>query len=306
MNTKIILLSATVLLGCQKFESAEVGASKDKASIATESASVESSPNATYQHFYNDYLGNSDNDTTDYLAKKKLIKKASISGNVHNAQEAVRYAEFITEKHNGIITKSELNSSIYKEKNVVINKDSILHVYSASTTGIVTIRVPHTTLLSVLGALDSIYDHIEIRNITTDDVTAQYIENQLRANSAQRRSRRLEGSSAIESENNSVDAERFASEQEEQFITHKMEQFRLEDNIRYSEISCAFHQPEKVYKEKLPNPSLSKYNVNILYRIWNNIVCSGRWVLIIFTYFFYLWPIFLAGGLLYFYFNRKK
>ncbi len=306
MKTKIIVLTSIAILGCQKFESAEVGASNEKSTAATEAAMGDASPSAGYQNFYNEYIGKDNGDTTDYLDKKKLIKRANISGSVRDAHRAVKEAELIAERYRGIITKSETNASTYKDKKIVINADSVLHVFSASATGLVTMRVPHTALLAVLGALDSAYTQVEIRNITTDDVTAQYIENQLRANSAQRRTKRLEGSAAVDSENNSVDAERFAAEQEEQYITHKMGQFRLEDDIRYSEINCTFYQAEKVFKEKLPNASLSKYNVNILYRIWNNVLTSGRWLLNIFTYLFYLWPVILIGGILYYYFNRKS
>lgn len=306
MKTKIIVLTSLALFGCQKYESAEVGASADKAVVSTEAAMSDALPNASYQNLYREYLGKEQGDTTDYLDKKKLIKKANISGTVQDAHFAVKYAEHITEKYRGIITQSETNSSTNKEKNIVINADSVLHVYGSSTTGIVTLRIPSSSLLEVLAALDSVYNHIEVRNITTEDVTAQYIENQLRANSAQRRTKRLEGSSAVNSDNNSVDAERFAAEQEEQYITHKMGQFRLEDDIRYSEVRCTFYQPEKVYKERLPNASLTKYNVNILYRIWNNILVSGRWILSLFTYIFYLWPIFVIGGILYFYYKRNQ
>jgi hypothetical protein len=306
MKTKIIVLTALTLLGCQKYESAEVGASSEKAVVSTDAAMSDASPNASYQNLYKEYIGKEVGDTTDYLDKKKLIKKANISGKVQDAHLAVKYAELITEKYRGIITQSETNSTTNKEKNIVINADSVLHVYASSTTGIMTLRIPNASLLAVLAALDSVYNHIEVRNITTEDVTAQYIENQLRANSAQRRTKRLEGSSAINSDNNSVDAERFASEQEEQYITHKMGQFRLEDDIRYSEVRCTFYQPEKVFKEKLPNASLTKYNVNVLYRIWNNMLISGRWVLSLFTYMFYLWPVFVIGGALYYYYNRKQ
>jgi hypothetical protein len=307
MKTKItaVLVSAILLNSC-KNESSSVGKSTINSAETKEmDASASVAPENMGAEFVQKYISQYTIDTSNYILNKKLIKKASIDGNVKDIQEAVKTTERIAEKYKGIIIHTESSSNITKDKKITINSDSSLHVFASEMFGNATIRVPHEHLLDALADLDQVFINIKTRQINTEDVTAKYIENQLRSAGAQRRVKRLEGSAAINSQNNSVDAERYAAEEEEKFITHKMDIFRIEDEIQYSEIKVFFNQNEKVFKEKVSNSTLSKYNVNIFYTIWNNIITSGRIVLRAFTFLFYLWPLFLIGGIVVWYSRRS-
>jgi hypothetical protein len=238
---------------------------------------------------------------------RKFIRTADIKFKVKNVTQSTYKIENITNKFDGFITYTNLQSTIIDKFETKISLDSTLQTIRYNVENDITIRVPNKRLDTVIKSIAKQIDFLDYRIIKADDVSLKMLSNQLSQTRSANNEKRIE--KAIDTKgkkiNDIMEAENTLANKKEQNDNAKLENLSIEDQVNFSTLTIKIYQNESVKQEITASTKDSNYyKPNIGIRILDSLK-SGWYVLLnlIVLLFEIWWLLLLAiGG----YFLYKK
>jgi hypothetical protein len=275
-----LLVAITILISCKKSEASEE-ASVD--TVATSADSISSSAAVEKEG-----------------STRKFIRTADLKFKVKNVTQSTYVIESITNKFDGFVTYTNLQSNIIDKFETKVSQDSTLETIRYNVENNITIRVPNKRLDTVIKTIARQIDFLDYRIIKADDVSLKMLSNQLSQKRSNNNEKRIE--KAIDTKgkkiNDIMDAETNLAGQKEQNDTAKLDNLSIQDQVNFSTLTIQIYQHESVKQEMNANTKdYNYYKPNIGIRILDSLK-TGWYVLqdIIVFLFQIWWLLFISIG----------
>jgi hypothetical protein len=275
-----LLVVITILISCKKSEASEE-ASVD--TVATSADSISSSAAVEKEG-----------------STRKFIRTADLKFKVKNVTQSTYVIESITNKFDGFVTYTNLQSNIIDKFETKVSQDSTLETIRYNVENNITIRVPNKRLDTVIKTIARQIDFLDYRIIKADDVSLKMLSNQLSQKRSNNNEKRIE--KAIDTKgkkiNDIMDAETNLASQKEQNDTAKLDNLSIQDQVNFSTLTIQIYQHESVKQEMNANTKdYNYYKPNIGIRILDSLK-TGWYVLqdIIVFLFQIWWLLFISIG----------
>lgn len=238
---------------------------------------------------------------------RKFIRTADLKFKVKNVTQSTYAIENITNKFDGFVTYTNLQSTIINKFETKVSQDSILETTHYNVENNIIIRVPNKRLDTVIKSIAKQIDFLDYRIIKADDVSLKILSNQLSQQRSANNEKRVE--KAIDTKgkkiNDIMDAESNLANQKEQKDNAKIETLSIQDQVNFSTLSIQIYQRESVRQEMNANAKdYNYYRPNIGLRILDSLKTGWYVFLNIIVVLFEIWWLLLLtiGG----YFLYKK
>lgn len=275
----------TLLISCKKSEASEETSTD---AIATSADSISSSAAVEKEG-----------------STRKFIRTADLKFKVKNVAQSTYAIENITNKFDGFVTYTNLQSNIIDKFETKVSQDSTLETTRYNVENNITIRVPNKRLDTVIKSIAKQINFLDYRIIKADDVSLKILSNQLSQKRSNSNEKRIE--KAIDTKgkkiNDIIDAETNLANQKEQNDTAKLENLSIHDQINFSTLTIQIYQHESVKQEMNANmKDCNYYKPNIGIRILDSLKTGWYVLLDVVVFLFQIWWLLfisIAGFILY-------
>jgi len=233
---------------------------------------------------------------------RKFVRTADLKFKVKNVTQSTYAIENITNKFDGYVTYTNLQTNISDKFETKISQDSTLETTRYNVENNITIRVPNKRLDTVIKCIAKQIDFLDFRVIKADDVSLKMLANQLSQKRSATNEKRVE--KAIDTKgkkiNDIMEAENNLASQKEQNDNSKLENLSLQDQVNFSTLTIEIYQHESVKQEMVANTKdYQHYKPNIGIRIVDSLK-TGWYVLVdIIVFIIEIWWLLLIviGGI---------
>lgn len=230
-------------------------------------------------------------------SSKKFIRTAQIKSKVANVLKATVNIEDATVLHGGFVTSSLLQSYTNKVEQIEVSDDSLMEQINYTTTNTISCRVPSHKLDTFLKDVAKNVVFIDYRNIKTEDVTIDFIKNNLiekRTEAYKSRMNKIADDNTSKPADINNIAEGIISKQEQQDIA-LMDILNKKDAITYSSITIEIYQPEAFTQHLIANTNSKKYTSSFLNDSYKSIKKGWFYLLQLLSFIIQLWPLILLS-----------
>lgn len=286
LHPKTVLISLVLLTGtaCSKSEvsTTEVMHETDSAVLISDSIS---------------------NAATMKVGGKRFIKSANVDMEVKDVYDATIAIEKSVQEMGGFVTTSELISGIVSEETYEVSDESAVLFRKFRTENNMQVRIPTEQLGALLQFINNRKVFLTSRVILAEDVTAN-IE------LAKMESKRIKTTAKnIRQIRNNKDKVKLDDQNMGANNNQKVADLQMSDRLKYSTVQIYLKEPElrvaEIAVTNVRNKD-NKFKSNFLYETKNAFVegfyLTQRLVIGLLT----LWPILILGGLLIYFFRRKR
>lgn len=218
--------------------------------------------------------------------QRKVIKKADIRSRVKDVLATTTQLERVTRQIDGIVMSSHLENTEEMSYTRAFSEDSLKQIQSYVPSATLTLKIPVQHLDTFLNVLVSQSEFINSRNLALEDMTLQYLSNELKQ----------EASKAGNLPTKSVTNVDYIDQKTEQNINRKIENLSINDQVKYATLTVDLYEPKKVLISLVPNvdnmvaPRFGEQMKSALYNGWYLV----KYLLIGLTN---LWVFILVGGI---------
>ena len=281
MKKSIVLAAIVLLVGCQKsksdsnqktmeiisddFQKSKTAGyiSTDSIAMKTEQINNNPSQSPTTTPSVTSLLPNN-----NPLAGRKIIRTANIKTKVANTEQATYKIERIARQFDGFVTKTDLESRIIGENSTPISSDSVLQIRQYEVSNTISLRIPTHRLDTFLNEISSVYKFLDYRRVHADDMTADFLSNEMRALARTHSAQRIENASDNKGKHldNIVEAEQTALAMNDAKIDQKIKNMETDYSIQYSLVNMEVYQEAVISQSVKVNPSVLEPSPNFSYR----------------------------------------
>ena len=283
MKTKILSISlvALLLIGCKKGEQASSSADYET-SVSADSVSVAA---------------------TQQIEGKQFVKTAEVDMEVKD----VYGATISIEKHlislGGFVTRSRMEAQTLSENTYNISDESSMLIRKFQNHNRMQVRVPTETLGEFLDFINDKKVFLNSRIISAEDVTANIKLSKMEAE------RQAKTSTNISQLKTGKDKVKLDDENMSQANSQKYSDEILTDQLKYSTVDIYIKEPStSVAKIPIVNTKNidNDYKYNFFFDVKNAFVEGFYLIQQIFVFLISIWPIVLLGGLMFYFWRRRK
>jgi hypothetical protein len=242
---------------------------------------------------------------------RKFIRTADLKFKVKNVTQSTYVIENITNKFDGFVTYTNLQSNIIDKFETKVSQDSTLETTRYNVENNITIRVPNKRLDTVIKTIAKQIDFLDYRIIKADDVSLKMLSNQLSQKRSNNSEKRIE--KAIDTKgkkiNDVITAENNLASQKEQNDNAKLENLSIQDQVNFSTLTIQIYQHESVKQEMNANTKdYNYYKPNIGIRIIDSLKTGWYVLLDVIVFFVEIWWLLfiVIGGFILYKKYRKK
>jgi hypothetical protein len=264
-----VLAIATLIISCKKSEAPEESTADIKTDSISSSAAVEKEGST-----------------------RKFIRTADLKFKVKNVTQSTYAIENITNKFDGFVTYTNLQSVVSDRFETKVSQDSILETTRYNVENNITIRVPNTKLDTIIKSIAKQIDFLDYRIIKADDVSLKILSNQLAQNRSKNNEKRIAKAIDIKGKkiNDIMEAENNLANQKEQKDNSKLENLSIQDQVNFSTLTIQIYQNESVKQEMNANTKdYNFYKPNIGIRILDSLRTGWYVMLDIIVFLFEIW-----------------
>jgi Domain of unknown function (DUF4349) len=242
------------------------------------------------------------------LANRKIIRTATVKSKVKNAEQATYKIEQITKQFGGFVTNSHLESRVLNDHETPISSDSVMQVSSVQISNSIVLRVPNQCLDTLLMELGSLYTFLDSRTVSSNDVTLDFIKNQLKAQIRDNAVKRIQAASDNKGEklDDMTNAESSIMGMKDAAIDHQIANLETDYNIEYSNVNLEIYQGEIIVRAMKVNPSVLVATSNIGYRFVTALKNGGEILVDVLIGIMNMWAIILGAGLAWWLFRKYR
>ncbi len=300
MKKSIVLAAIVLLVGCQNSQSKK----------SMEMTSTDSQESKTEMDVQSQKVPFNDAQKKDILsspapsvtpippndnprAGRKIIRTANIRTKVANTEQATYKIERIAHQFDGFVTKTDLESRIIGENSTPISSDSVIQIIQYEVANTLSLRIPTHRLDTFLKEISSIYKFLDFRCVNANDMTADFLSNEMRAFVRAHSSERIENVSDNKGKrlDNIIEAEETTLAMHDAQIDQQIRNMETDYSIQYSLVTIEVYQEAIISKSVKVNPSVLAPSPNFGYR-FQEALSRGWTVLIeIILFIINLWSI---------------
>ena len=267
-----LLAVITVIISCKKSSTNEESAAEE---VVTSADSISSSAAVEKEG-----------------SNRKFIRTAELKFKVKNVTQSTYAIENITNKFDGFVTYTNLQSNIVDKFETKISQDSTLETTRYNVENNITIRVPNKRLDTVIKSIAKQIDFLDYRIIKAEDVSLKMLSNQLSQKRSNTNDKRIE--KAIDTKgkkiNDIIDAENNLASQKEQNDNSKLENLSIQDQVNFSTLTIEIYQHESIRQEMHANTrDENYYKPNIGIRILDSLKTGWYVLLNVIVFLFQIW-----------------
>ena len=242
------------------------------------------------------------------LTNRKIIRTASVKSKVKNAEQATYKIEQITKQFGGFVTNSHLESRVLNDHETPMSSDSVMRVSSIQISNNIVLRVPNQHLDTFLMELSSLYTFLDNRTVNSNDVTLDFIKNQLKAQIRDNAVKRIQSASDNKGKNldDMTDPENSIVEMKDAAIDHQIANLETDYNIEYSNVNLEIYQDEIIVRAMKMNPSVLVATSNVGYRLITALKNGGEILVDILIGIVNMWAIILCAVLAWWMFRKYR
>jgi hypothetical protein len=223
---------------------------------------------------------------------RKFIRTADLKFKVKNVTQSTYAIENITNKFDGFVTYTNLQSNIIDKFETKISQDSTLETTRYNVENNITIRLPNKRLDTVIKTIAKQIDFLDYRIIKADDVSLKMLSNQLSQKRSSINEKRVE--KAIDTKGKKINdimvAENNLANQKEQNDNSKLENLSIQDQINFSTLTIQIYQHESVKQEMNANTKdYNYYKPNIGIRIIDSLKTGWYALLDVIVFIIEIW-----------------
>ncbi len=303
MKTKyfLIVIISLFIFSCsnKKSNKEEFNDKKSDSKIRYEQA-PSMTPNQEYEKKEKEELKNDKDvvvtgDTTTKI-DRKFVRTADMKYQVKDVRKASKEIENLTAKYEGFITYSNLSSSITSRRFKKISTDSILESIFYTVYDEINLRVPNSSLDSLLNDMDKLIDFLDYKIIKADDVSMLMYSNLLNQKRLEKNQKRI--TDAIDKTGKKLydilNAEEKLLNKQEQSDFYKTSNMNLMDQVAFSTVKLNIYQREVVKRTVIENfENIKDQKPGFFLRIWNSIKIGWSVVEDITVGLFVIWWVFV-------------
>lgn len=287
MKTKILSISLVVLLiiGCKK------------------TGNVESA--------YADYVVDSTTNVSDSISlaatqnvkDRQFVRNADVDMEVKDVYDATISIEKQLQTIGGFVTNSQMEAQTLSENTYNTSNESAMLVRKFQNQNRIQVRVPTQKLGEFLDFINDKKVFLNSRIISAEDVSAGI---RLAKLESERQSKTKANISQLKSGKDKVDLDdKNMSEANIQKYSDEI----LTDNLRFSTVDIFIKEP-KTSVAKIPIVNTknidNEYKYNFFFDVKNAFVEGFYLIQQIFVFLISIWPIVLLGGLVFYFWRRRK
>ncbi len=184
---------------------------------------------------------------------RKIIKTADLRCRVSDVFTATTNIERLSNSVGGQISDSKLENSSDEVRSLPYKSDSLKQVSSYTTTAHLNLRIPVSSLDTVLGSIAAQSAFVDSRNLHLDDVTLRYLSNKLKndamgGNDAASRARGLARKTG-----DAVFSGDYTDERNNTRIDRRIENMQLNDQVTYATLTVDLYQPQRIHEMIIPD-----------------------------------------------------
>ncbi|NRS89833.1 hypothetical protein HNQ02_002767 [Flavobacterium sp. 7E] len=276
----LLLATISLMTSCKKNESREEYA-EEQASSSVSADSISSS--AAVEKPGSD---------------RKFIRTADIKFKVKNVPQSTYVIENITNKFDGFVIYTNLQSNIINETASKVSQDSTLETIRYNVINNITIRVPNTRLDTVIKSIAKQIDFLDYRLIKADDVSLKILSNKLAQNRGSSTEKRVENAIATKGAkiNDVMNAEETLADKKEQNDNAKLNNLSMQDQVNFSTLTLEIYQRETVKQTMVANSKdYNDYKPNIGIRLFDSVKTGWNVLLDILVFLIQIWWLILLA-----------
>jgi hypothetical protein len=212
---------------------------------------------------------------------KKFIKTADIKFQVNNVLRATENIEDALTHYGGYLIYSNLQNREDHYNRTNISRDSILISRQISVYNHIQLKVPNEKLDSFIRGLNSLLVFLDYRIIKMDEVTYQYLSNELKAKRLKtyekRQIRHIDTNEAKLRDKTNAEDNLLERQNEQDDI--QLNSLRMGDDIKYCSLTLEIYQKPIIHSFVIPDfEYVSNLKPNIFKRIGDSVI-KGWWLL---------------------------
>ncbi|TDQ06665.1 DUF4349 domain-containing protein [Pedobacter metabolipauper] len=240
----------------------------------------------------------------DTTLSAKIIKTADMRFRVKDVQQTKEQLSSAVKTMGGTIAEFSIQSTIAETDKVKYSTDSLLELTSYHTEGLILAKVPSDQLDEFTNRVAKMALFVDNQSMKLDDQSISYLENNLKNQNRVEAVAQLNKHATKKS--NNVETSLYIKDD---YVDKKIENMRINDKVKYSNITLNFYQANTIKSTLVLNDNLYDYRPGFFKRLWLGIdngwtifkefilAISNLWMLIV---------IGIAGYLMYRYFRKKK
>lgn len=235
---------------------------------------------------------------------RKIIRTADLRCRVKDVFATTSGIENLVTSLGGQVSKSTLENSIDDTRRLQYASDSLQVVQSYTTTAQLTLRVPFERLDTLLTVIASNSAFMNERHLKLEDVTLQYLGNQLRNKAQEQNNVVGQVSKGKRKISQIIDAGQYIDQRNDQRIDRTIENFSLNTQARFATLTLDLYQPQRLDRQiiadtdKMMQPGFGQRTKMAL---------MGGWQMIqeLMLLLLRIWPLVLAGLIVMIVFRKK-
>ncbi len=234
---------------------------------------------------------------------RKIIKTADVRCRVKDVYQATEHLETLVRNVGGQVSESKTENQQGETKRQAYATDSIKEITVYTTASHLTLKVPVLALDSVLRDIPAIASFIDARHLKLDDVTYQYLTNQMKNDAAKDLT-----ALALKKSKKSTDVtgvSEYDDQRNETQIDRKINNLQMLDQVRYATLTVDLYQPSRIDiniiadTDRISQPGFG-------YRLRQSLLAGWEFVVAAFLVFLKIWPLVLVALAALFIVRRRR
>ena len=209
---------------------------------------------------------------SDSSSAAKIIKTADMRFRVKDVQQTKEKLGNLIKAEGGTLAEFSIHSDVYQSEKVRYSADSLLELTSYRTEGSIVAKVPADKLDEFTNKVAGMAVFVDQQSMKFDDMSLSYLSNQLKNQNRIAAVGQL--NKHANKKSNNVET---ALTLKDTYVDQKLENMRINDRVKYSDITLAFYQDNTVKKLVVGNDNLSDYRPSFFRRLGLNI--QNGWVI---------------------------
>ena len=231
-----------------------------------------------------------------------LVRKAAMNFKVNELQKTSQGISSVAALYGGEVWNSHIQTSVQSSITKKVSPDSLLEVITYRQTNDLTIRVPSKNLDSLLVKLEAFSTLLHDKEVTTENVSLEYLSNELKANNMSRV--RENHDEALEQKKSNLEKYTSASfenaSMQNEVIDRKINNLALMDKVAYSTVKVSIYQDDIAYKNMLPNLQADRFEPAFYASALMALGEGWDFLLTLIVFLLKIWPLYLAALVGYF------
>lgn len=224
---------------------------------------------------------------------KKFIRTADLIFQVENVRNATYAIEDVVSKFHGYVHYTNLKSDVLFTENFQVNQDTILELTHYIIRNNMVIRIPNSSLDTLLKEIAKQVDFLNSRVVEANDISISLLEKRLQEQSSMAYSKRLqkaEEKKASELKDIGKVEERIYNNQ--QMINRsKVEALKLQDQVTFSTVKLNFSQPKAFKLTYSLEQQFTSYQPSFWMKFKNNFLYGWNILLKIILFLIKCWVV---------------